>query len=86
MTKAETIDQFAALLHEKWWAGKDPDQITGTWAEDGSIYEIRCPHQLRDLLVELQNRLATRAKEVELLRQQLREAEHKFATVLWSGA
>lgn len=81
MTKSQATDKFSALLHEKWWAGSDPDQITGTWAEDGSWYEIRCPHQLRDLLIEMQNRLCGRAKGIEELRRKLRESEHKFVTV-----
>lgn len=33
------------------------DTIIGTWAEDGSEYEINCPHQLRDIITVLQNLL-----------------------------
>jgi hypothetical protein len=41
----------------KEW-GKHPDKedtIIGTWAEDGSSYEITCPPVLRDCLIALQN-------------------------------
>ena len=43
---------------KKW--ERDPynaSRIIGYWPEDGSIYEITCPNQLRDILIKLQNSL-----------------------------
>jgi hypothetical protein len=47
-----------ALCNDKWKAAEgDEGRIIGTWCEDGSTYVISCPHQLRPLLIALQNNL-----------------------------
>lgn len=51
------IKDFGAILHERWEKNSD-NRIIGFWAEDGASYEIMCPPQLRDLIVQFQNRFA----------------------------
>lgn len=52
---------FASIIPDGWsieeWRPdpRDPSKIIGTWAEDGSRYEIICPPQLRGRLLALQN-------------------------------
>lgn len=75
--KTKSIDYFSAITWSRWAAGSEIDEIVGHWAEDNSRYEITCPHQLRDLLIEMQNILHERYSEVERLRRELSEAERK---------
>jgi hypothetical protein len=53
--------QFAPIIPSstvmKWKKGNSDDIIIGYWSEDNSPYTITCPHQLRNLLVKLQNNL-----------------------------
>lgn len=70
-------DKFSALLHTQWVAvrslhGGHENEIQGYWAEDNSTFTITCPAQLRDLLVELQNVLATKYVDA---RDRLRNAQ-----------
>jgi hypothetical protein len=66
-------DKFAALLHMKWIAGDKDNHITGYWGEDYSMYTIICPHQLRDLLIEMQNWLADKYQTIEKMDKMVRE-------------
>jgi len=54
-------DQFAPIIPsdtvKKWKKGNKSNLIIGRWSEDNSPYEIKCPAQLRDTLVKLQNNL-----------------------------
>jgi hypothetical protein len=44
------------IFIQPWRADEsDGEKIIGTWAEDGSPYEIKCPPQLRGRLIALQN-------------------------------
>lgn len=53
------IEKYGALLHSKWEQNTLSQHfIHGTWAEDGSKYDITCPNQLAPLLVKLQNLLS----------------------------
>ena len=52
------LNKYGALLHSVWKPKEAPDRIGGCWAEDFSPFEITVPHQLRDLLVDLQNDLS----------------------------
>lgn len=47
---------YGPLLH-KPWRSDGLEGIRGFWAEDDSLYMFRVPHQLRDMLVALQNEL-----------------------------
>jgi len=51
------MDKYAALLVSPWVYNKNTKTIEGHWAEDSSIYNIECPIQLSDLLIDLQNKL-----------------------------
>jgi len=76
------LDQYAALLHTPWKAGKAPNEIVGNWAEDGSEYLIMVPPQLRDMLVDLQNALADSYARIQILRAQLVKAERETQVIL----
>jgi hypothetical protein len=71
------MDQYAALLYAKWEAGMTGEDITGQWAEDGSKYAVKVPHQLRDLLVQMQNELCERFAELEDARRKLAFLEQR---------
>jgi hypothetical protein len=43
-----------------------PDVLIGTWAEDCNEYEITCPVQLRDAIIEMQNTLSLILKKNEV--------------------
>lgn len=73
--QVKPVDYFSAITWSPWIAGTTEDEIVGEWAEDGSHYTIKCPHQLRDLLIEMQNRLNSQHDEVMSLRNKLTEAE-----------
>ena len=78
----KTIDHFSAITWSPWTAAESADNtIIGRWAEDNSTYLITCPHQLRDLLIEMQNALHVQYDEVETLRKKLIEAERR--STLW---
>lgn len=79
---AKASDEFSAILHSVWKAGRTQDEIIGQWAEDGSEYKITCPHQLRDLLVAMQTRLALKYAEAEVLRRRLAAAERQLEDAL----
>lgn len=76
------MNKFAALLHEKWVAGKKPDCIIGVWAEDFSNYEIHVPFQLRNSLILLQNILSDRYQELVTTRNTLAKMESLLEKVL----
>jgi len=69
------IDKYGALLWEKWKPGLEKDIINGYWAEDGSFYIIDCPHQLRDMLIQLQNQLSDLYQKWDKDSRDLRELE-----------
>ena len=60
----EPLAKYAALLYREWERGIDPDTIVGHWAEDDSTYEIKVPHQLRDAIIELHNKIQHRYLDV----------------------
>jgi hypothetical protein len=63
------MEKYAALLWAPWNISKDENgdaySIKGFWAEDGSPYDIECPIQLADLLVDLQNALSCKYSELK---------------------
>lgn len=69
------MDKYGALLHEPWRDGEKPDSIEGFWAEDGNIFKLTVPEQLRDLIVDLQNALAKKYIEIERLKAELSKAK-----------
>lgn len=76
--KMKAIDYFSAITWSPWVPAVNQERIIiGHWAEDNSTYEITCPHQLRDLLIEMQNALHVQYNEVETLRKKLMEAERR---------
>jgi len=44
-------------LGGKYKEGLDANVIIGKWHEDGNEFEITCPEQLRDSLIELLNNI-----------------------------
>lgn len=77
------IDQFSAITWSPWTPHPSKDnEIIGHWAEDNSTYEVTCPYQLRDLLIEIQNALHVQYDEIVALRKKLMEAERKAS--LWT--
>jgi hypothetical protein len=67
------MKKYAAILHAPWVRGNDPDKIDGFWAEDASLYTVTVPEQLRNMLVDLQNNLSTKFRELEQKEQELNE-------------
>jgi len=52
------VKELAGICHSKWRATEDSsNEIVGQWAEDGSEYVICVPPQLRDAIIQLQNKL-----------------------------
>lgn len=75
--------RYGALLHEPWKVHPTyQDRLIGTWAEDGSEFEIHCPHQLRDLIVQLQNRIALHYKGMIFMQNEARKITDKFVELL----
>jgi len=77
------MEKYGALLHESWEAREnDACKITGYWAEDNNEYEIIVPHQLRDLVVEMQNDLCFKYQKIIDMENELamlkRESEAIF--------
>jgi len=62
------LKKYGALLHTAWKPKEAPDKIDACWAEDFSHFEIEVPHQLRDLLVDLQNELSEQYRKDEKCR------------------
>ena len=56
ITPSDTINKWEA--HPT-----DETLIIGTWAEDGSRYTLKVPHQLRDSIIMMQNSLASGEKK-----------------------
>lgn len=78
----DAIGHFSAITWSPWFPGEgDEGLIYGRWAEDNSKYQVLCPPQLRDLLVEMQNALHVQYDEIEQLRKKLAEAERRYT--LW---
>jgi hypothetical protein len=67
------MKKYAAILHAPWVRGNDPGKIDGFWAEDASLYTVTVPEQLRNMLVDLQNNLSTKFRELEEKEQELNE-------------
>ena len=67
------MKKYAAILHAPWVRGNDPDKIDGFWAEDLTSYTVTVPEQLRNMLVDLQNNLSTKFRELEQKEQELNE-------------
>jgi len=77
-----TAERYAPLLHAKWKPAPDKHQLQGVWPEDGSQYRLDVPHQLRDLLIELQNGLCERYAELVDARHRLADAERTLKKLL----
>jgi hypothetical protein len=67
------MKKYDAILHAPWVRGNDPDKIDGFWAEDSTPYTVTVPEQLRSMLVDLQNNLSTKFRELEQKEQELNE-------------
>lgn len=76
------MGEFSALFSFPWEAGAGDVKIIGKWAEDGGHYEIICPAQLRDLLVELQVRLCAKHNELDRLNATYHEKLRELESVL----
>lgn len=72
------MDKFAPLLHSKWVRGDNLSVIEGRWAEDGTVYCIIIPYQLRDITVELQNKLYSIYHELEDQKEKVRRLSQKW--------
>ena len=71
--------KWGAILHKKWWAAHDSaTTIYGQWYEDGAEYEIKVPSQLRDIILEIQNWLASRYADLEMARDKVVRLEQFF--------
>jgi len=46
------------LLNGRWIKTGDPESILGKWVEDDSQYVIKCPKELRESIIEMQNYFA----------------------------
>ena len=56
--KYKIKEDYGALLHMPWMPDpKTNTGIIGQWAEDYSEYCFHVPEQLRDMFVDMQNRL-----------------------------
>ncbi len=65
-----------SILHASWCKHTtDETKILGIWAEDGATYEITVPHQLRDTIVGVQNKLAANYANVVKLEFELEQAK-----------
>lgn len=74
---------YGAILWAPWHAsGMDKQTITGQWAEDGSTYTITVPHQLRGLVIAMQNELCEKYRELDDLRRQLERKELEAQRIL----
>lgn len=72
------VDYFSPITWSPWVPNTEPDsenEIVGFWAEDSSKYKVTCPHQIRGLLIEMQNSLHIQYDEIVALRKRLLEAE-----------
>ncbi len=54
------IEKYGAILHKSWIAKGEsyPGIIIGYWIEDNLQYEINVPEQLKDILIDIQNKLS----------------------------
>ena len=68
------MNNLAAVLHAPWYASIAHEaKIDGTWAEDGTQYQITAPPQLIHKIVEMQNHMYKQymdilAREAEIAR------------------
>lgn len=76
------MEQYGALLHQRWTPGLTGEDIVGFWAEDGSSFAIKVPHQLRDCLLSLQARLSERYCEIERKSRELSELKANIDRLL----
>lgn len=68
-----------AILNGKW--KRDPDHeniILGEWFEDNFKYEIKCPPQLRDEIIEMQNHFANMYRLRGESMQGVRKFDHEL--------
>ena len=75
------MKQYGALLHSEWRAGVKHNEIVGNWDEYFSPYEVDVPCQLRDLLIEMQNTLARKYRELGECEAALRKCEQECASM-----
>jgi len=80
--QTKTYKDFGAILHRQWEKGNKPSLIIGEWAEDLNEYEIYVPPQLRDMIVELQNALASEYKKICYLDTKSRLLKNRFDGIL----
>lgn len=72
------LPKFGALLDSKWTASDAfSGLIHGYWAEDFSTYHITMPHQLRDMMVELQNILCDALAAAESAKDEAQAQERE---------
>ena len=80
------LDRLAPILHAEWETRGSKSCITGTWAEDGSVYLLKdVPPQLIDLIVGMQNALSRRYREIQNLKTTLALQTEAFETFLKRG-
>jgi len=75
------MDKFGALLHKEW-VKKNSTTIEGFWAEDYNSFEITCPNQLIDLILELQNGLSKVYTKVNTLYSEANRLKYNFERLL----
>lgn len=83
MEKIEDWKRFSAILHEKWVVDQNTGCfIIGRWAEDMSSYTIDCPSQVRDLIVQLQNKLCEHYQALENMNKNYQQLSYEFGKFL----
>jgi len=76
------IEKYAALLEYPWQRGTDTDDIRAFWAEDGCPFIINCPSQLRDLLIDIQQKLSCKYHIIEQKKRELEKLSSELNEVL----
>ena len=77
------LGEAGALLHEEWCAGIDGNVIVGTWAEDGTPYNILVPPQLRPQIIWMQNVLHRLYTQYTTASTAYKLARKNIADILW---
>ena len=78
--------KWGAVLHRKWQpiqmpSGSDDavqNRIKGFWSEDDTEYEITVPYQLRTQIIEIQNWLCDRYRDLCSARKKVCDIEAFF--------
>lgn len=69
--------KWGAILHKEW-EKYDNNRIKGYWAEDNSRYIIRCPEQLLEQIIEMQNWLSKKYQTYQKYSNKMRELDNFF--------